>query len=699
MANKKQQRMAIRYTENIAMLYLLHYVPALPSSNIITDIQFKQPGYSLPFTEERRLTGVLAFLAHIKDDPDHIPAVCLQEMPKQHSMNILLAVNKGSPKDGIAYLSTIKRGFEQIAAKLSGVEDRAQDIERDIFAIIMELCKDRIICRLRLAKKTRDPANRTRMSIIDVLRKVIDYLSNSNNASMNTKLFLSKARNVLTLVTSWEKHQKVPELGEVVQAINSLRHTEKAREIVESIPNRLVDPGTRSHLVNMICKVSRYRESARILFLAARKFPLVREMQVVLVELPNDAFDRPTPSQDYHPTIQTTISRAPNLSKSERDVKQMCSLLKISAERAETEYDMRVRTTLKSSKIHAEILLLYYCQIASVHGQLRLPRVICSSKSACWLCNAFIQHHGKIHTPRSHGRLYAGWRLPNLHGGWFNDIVSTFNQRLEKEMAGSLKTLHRRRGKTKYPDPIESTVSTITWLSMQSNDHEQLNNVDVNNGLEESNPVLVHDVIKLVGVTTESQSGRNLEEMSAKDMVLKDCASSDSPPSESSASAMISSVPGHSNTSSRDMSHGSQENTRIYRVTLGDVTPVYLLGPLQLQFEYVGGGQQPTQGDNPPKQLLCTAEWLSYEEFQHLGLEAGVVIDAGSLTSEEVSYSTDAANNIYLSVEEAVLKLTMQPISSAADTSSQGQEDPEARGKPGSCATKGSATVSALGCP
>lgn len=107
------------------MLHLLHHVPALPSLNIVADIQSKQTGYSLPFAEERRLAGVLAFLAHIKDDPDHIPAVCLQERPKQQSVDILLAVNKGRPEDGKAYLSTIKGGFERIAAALSSVEGKA----------------------------------------------------------------------------------------------------------------------------------------------------------------------------------------------------------------------------------------------------------------------------------------------------------------------------------------------------------------------------------------------------------------------------------------------------------------------------------------------------------------------------------------------------------------------------------------------
>ncbi|TRX93950.1 hypothetical protein FHL15_005028 [Xylaria flabelliformis] len=661
MAAKKQQRMAIRYTENIAILYLLHRVPALPSSNIKTDAQFKQTGHSLPFTEERRLAGVFAFLAHINDDPDHIPAVCLHEIPTQDTIDILLAVNKISPADGKPYLSQIKGGFERIAAKLSGVNDLAQDTERDIFAMIMELCQNRIVSRLRLKKKKRDSVDQTRISIINGLQKVVDYLG--NDSSENITSFLNRARNVIRLAVSWTKYQEVQKLGEVVEALNSLRQTEKFKEILSApIPNRQVDPSVRCHLLNMIRKVSRYRESARILFLAARGFPLLRRMKVVTVELPTDAFNRPTISQDYCPTIHTTISRAPNLTKSEKDVKKTCDLLKLSVKAADTEYDKQVKNTLKNSKIHAEIQLLYYYQIL-LHGQLCLPRVICSSKSACWLCNFFILLHGKIHMPRSHGRLYPGWRLPNFHGGWFNDVAATFNQRLENEITESLKTLHRRRTKTAYPCPIESTLSTVTWLSVQPNDRKLQDDVAKNEEVNKLNTAPVCSVTKSIeGSTTESQDETSLEKLSAKGE-MKDCMSPDSPLSESSISSVVSCASNHSRKFSGNASQGPQENTRTYKIALGDISPLYPLGPLQLQFEYAGDHGQPTHGDNSPKQLLWTAQWLSNEDIQHLELQAGVAIDADALTRDEVSHSTDASNSIYLSVEKAVLRLTMLPIS------------------------------------
>lgn len=61
-------------------------------------------------------------------------------------------------------------------------------------------------------------------------------------------------------------------------------------------------------------------------------------------------------------------------------------------------------------KIHAEIQLLFFYEL---YPNRPRPRVICSSKSACYLCNLFFHLHGGFHVPRTHGRLYDKWILPD----------------------------------------------------------------------------------------------------------------------------------------------------------------------------------------------------------------------------------------------------------------------------------------------
>lgn len=114
---------AILCAENIALLHLLHSVPDQPSRNPTDRFTNHQDGYMLPFLRERGLTGTLAFLSNLKDGPDHIPAVCVQEDPQSEYLNVLLAVNKAKPSDGEEVLRTLGLGFERIFVLLFRVSD------------------------------------------------------------------------------------------------------------------------------------------------------------------------------------------------------------------------------------------------------------------------------------------------------------------------------------------------------------------------------------------------------------------------------------------------------------------------------------------------------------------------------------------------------------------------------------------------
>jgi hypothetical protein len=107
--------------ENIALLHLLHNVPTLPSANSMNALSLRHTDYALSTEEERSLVGTLAFLASIKDDPDHIPAVCVRPHPNLAALDVLLAVNKANRNDGHEILQISKEGFERIFGVLSRV--------------------------------------------------------------------------------------------------------------------------------------------------------------------------------------------------------------------------------------------------------------------------------------------------------------------------------------------------------------------------------------------------------------------------------------------------------------------------------------------------------------------------------------------------------------------------------------------------
>ena len=569
--------------------------------------------------------------------------------------------------------------------------DLSRDTEQKVFTEIIQLCKSRILQRLRFQRKKKGPQkNKEGTTIAGGLKPAVDYLH--NRSSKNEKLFLERAKQVLKLASSWTKHSTNKELESLVDAINSLRQTEEFDDILEAVFRRERNLQVRYYLSNMIRKVSRYREAARILRRLACGNLQVRQMQIIIVELPNEAFSRPATDSNYSASIQSTLSRVQNLKVVLKDVNQMCKLLQLSRAEVNAQFDEKFKDISKNSKVHAEIQLLYYCE-TTLQGKL-LPRVICSSKSACWLCNAFILMHGKIHTPRSHGRLYPGWRLPNMQSGWCNDVAARFNQRLENKVAESLKTLHERKARTNFPEPIESELSVITWLSLPVQPMGHLLSDNVSEGKkktkqletlatlasnEKTSPIALVPVVSIASnspinvctaladrspihqeppVATQSSSAatsfgtRTPGEPSPRDSASP--VSSDAKPSTEAArnTSTASSTPPESAT---------QQQARTYNVTFGEISPVHASGPLKLQFEYAGKRQHQVRGEGSRKQLSCTAEWLSSEEIEQLRTRGVIAINLDTVAVEEVSYKTDGENNMYLRHEEGMLRLTMRP--------------------------------------
>ena len=130
-------------------------------------------------------------------------------------------------------------------------------------------------------------------------------------------------------------------------------------------------------------------------------------MRIVLVNLPEEAFHR-LPVDQYSPKFAATIGRINTIDR-KKDLRTVLRLSKITEMEADYEFAQQTEKALREGKIHAEIQLLFYLE---EHASKLTPRVISSSKDACFLCNAFILIHGKMHVPRSHGRLYPGWRFP-----------------------------------------------------------------------------------------------------------------------------------------------------------------------------------------------------------------------------------------------------------------------------------------------
>ncbi|KAI0010926.1 hypothetical protein F4779DRAFT_271350 [Xylariaceae sp. FL0662B] len=778
MAPNTPPSLAISCAESVAVLQLLHSVPNSPSPNPETEAQRRSTGYTLSFDKERNLSSTLAFLAHTKDDPNYIPAVCLQEDPGAGYIHVLLTVNKSSPSDGQQTLKVLKEKFDGIFSLLPRVDDGSPDIKDEVFKAIVSMCSKRILQRLRFASTYR---NKQKPPIKEALRKATDYLRHAKLSQFDDATlfsaafsFLQEAKKVLTLIDAYTKHQTQSRLEELIDGIYQLRRQVKPlKALLDTIPPVTMDRSARDHLYNMLSKVARYREAARVLCRTAKAVPLVRRMRTVLVQLPGEAFNRAVLPNAYDPSLEAALAKTQGLKKEERNLARICRLLKISKDEANKQFGSQTRRTLKEAKVHAEIQLLYYIEMrpSTSKTTLQPPRIVCSSKDACWLCNCFIVMYGKIHTPRCHGKLYPGWRLPALGGPVFSDLANRYSQRLQSQVRDSIKVLLVRSERTVYPDPNESTLLTLRWSNstlastIPSEAVVEIGDTEVqvvvptdaqgakaptvtrNKEIKEFLPSIRDFALEISrtnrepsgdGSTSSSSlaettilltsssdnSSVNQGEGESKSVIdlptdvetdaQKDPAADqdDAPPDDEihaadedndtgkdgspddlangippnyvpqRASSKVSFAPSLSpskistNIANRAPNNNINKNsnptlcpgeTRSKKIAKGKETPLYAVGPLEIQIEYAttSTNNSAPSTTQPPPAISCTVEYLTPTETERLrtaGQLPPFLVDVASLEGEgEIGLVTDAAGCVYLSARDAVVRIRVRP--------------------------------------
>ncbi|KAL2833013.1 hypothetical protein BDW59DRAFT_169255 [Aspergillus cavernicola] len=140
--------------ENIAIFFLLHSIPVPPSRNSTDYLLAHQRHYTLPINTERKLARTLAFLAHSKNNTDHIPALYLEKEPDLETLKVIITVNKTNYYNSKGLILCIKQGFEIIFAVLARV---LTGIEKEILAKIVYICSPRILYWLQLLSSGRNP--------------------------------------------------------------------------------------------------------------------------------------------------------------------------------------------------------------------------------------------------------------------------------------------------------------------------------------------------------------------------------------------------------------------------------------------------------------------------------------------------------------------------------------------------------------
>jgi hypothetical protein len=114
---------AVLCAEDISLLFLMHSVPSVPKATPVHRDQTSEAGYSLPFEKERGLASTLAFLSSVREDPNRIPALCIESVPGACALKVHVAVNKSSFVDGNTDLLEMNRASDKILAPLSRISN------------------------------------------------------------------------------------------------------------------------------------------------------------------------------------------------------------------------------------------------------------------------------------------------------------------------------------------------------------------------------------------------------------------------------------------------------------------------------------------------------------------------------------------------------------------------------------------------
>ena len=203
-------------------------------------------------------------------------------------------------------------------------------------------------------------------------------------------------------------------------------------------------------VVTTITKLRKYQAACDYLVRAARRFSIFRRVEVSAVKIdpfPLQALPRSDPEQRFLACVDR-VGIAWNGATEQR--------LGVSQSQACTQFT-RELTNLKP-KVHAEIQLLFHYEI---NNTLKRPRVICSSKNACFLCGLFVRLHGKFFMERTHGVLYPKWTLPAVTRilqpesmQAIDEVINTFRQRIQAEIWHNLANVGINRA-----HPSESAAS------------------------------------------------------------------------------------------------------------------------------------------------------------------------------------------------------------------------------------------------
>lgn len=335
-------------------------------------------------------------------------------------------------------------------------------LERKVLGAIVSMCRSRVIARARLRPSEEKTRFSSHINLVISRVEGLGGLKNKTTFVESMKRLALHLSNYVQRTQTYDTAQLDAHLIDIIDDCCILSSISNWKDIllVKLNTKRLqIEPGTRQAVVDMVEKLAQYSDSSKTLVDASRRYRIVRKASVVAIRLGDGAFRRNIDDQNPPATTaRQAFSKVMKAQRSNISFDELLQRLSSSEKVANKRYKESLTSALQNSRVHAEMQLIGYL---NSHPSSRQPRIIASHKDACYLCNEFAAFHGMYTIPRSHGRLYPCWRLPN---GAMKNVREGFVQRLESLIV--LRANVVLSGTQKHLDPRESTLnSTVTSLA------------------------------------------------------------------------------------------------------------------------------------------------------------------------------------------------------------------------------------------
>ena len=332
---------------------------------------------------------------------------------------------------------------------------------RELLRIVIKVDRNRILSRLRSKHARKSTAKPTLIVRLNSMMTVLDELKQpkADIAALRT-VIASLSEDFLRLESmsrsSIDSGLADSILLNILCRLDEMPNADDLRHVLTQIPpEQFQHPDS---LVLALTKLRKYRASCQYLSTAAQEYSIFHHVSVEEVDV---ELLVPTRAQSGKASMPKTLARLGLTWNESTSQRFGASLLQ-----AATRFEKGISSL--RPKVHAEIQLVYHYE---KHPELKPPRVICSSKSACFLCDTFVKLHGAFFIPKTHGVLYPQWTLPALRYNdlpqdkvmALNTVVKTFRQRIEAQVR---KFWVQSRATRVHPS--ESITSLVFWTPRHS---------------------------------------------------------------------------------------------------------------------------------------------------------------------------------------------------------------------------------------